>query len=197
MGLIYGVGIYERGKFSGYIHSKHTKEYAIWKRMLERCYCAKTQVKHPTYIGCSVSDNFKNFQYFAEWCQSQIGFGVKGYELDKDFISKGNKLYSEDTCFFIPQVVNVFIIKADRRRGKYPVGVSIDKKTGRFIARCRDGSEKKNSKYLGVYKTSEEAFQAYKTYKEALAKELAIKYERLVHPKVIEVLSNFTVNIEE
>ncbi len=193
--LVQGVGVSEKGKHLRTIGRKRTKEYILWQGMLERCYSAKLHARYPSYIGCEASDNFKNFQYFAEWCQSQIGFKSKDYQLDKDVVFKGNRLYSEDTSFFIPRQVNTFLTKRKGDRGSHPIGVDFYKVKGMYRATASDG--RSCSKHLGFYDTPEEAFHAYKVYKEALAKELAVKYEGLVHQKVIEALNNFTVEITD
>jgi len=190
-----GVGTYERGKFVAKIKGKATKEYYTWKGMLYRCYSKQFLDKNNTYIGCTASENFKNFQYFAEWCQSQVGFGKEGYHLDKDIVFKGNKLYSEDTCFFVPNSLNCFLVKNNSNRGKYPIGVGFKKDNNKFAVQCNDGSG--NIKHLGLYISKLEAFQAYKIYKEALAKELALRYKEMVHPKVVEALNNYIVEIQD
>ena len=83
--LVQGVGI-NNGKYTATVDGKRRKEYALWVNMLDRCYNDKYQIKHPTYIGCTVSDNFKYYAYFFEWCQTQIGFNTKGYHLDLSLI---------------------------------------------------------------------------------------------------------------
>lgn len=193
--LVQGVGVYEKGKYASKANGKHGKEYKLWQNMLERCYSEKLHARHPTYIGCEVSENFKNFQWFAEWCQAQIGFKLKDYQMDKDIFGKGNKLYSENTCFFIPRQVNTFLTKRKGDRGSHPIGVDFYKVKGMYRATASDG--RSLSKHLGFYNTPEEAFQAYKGYKESLAKELATKYEGMVHSKVVEALNNFTVEITD
>jgi hypothetical protein len=139
MELVYGVGVYERGVFVCSSEGNATKEYGLWVSMLARCYSTELQLKSPTYIDCEVSDDFKNFQYFAEWCNNQIGFGAKDYQLDKDLVFKGNKLYSSDTCFFVPKQVNMFPVKSDISRGIHPIGVTFDKNANKFNVRCKDG----------------------------------------------------------
>ena len=65
MQLIYGAGINDRS-CPAKIEGKNTKEYALWHSMLERCYSKPYLEKQPTYIGCSVSDNFKYYHLFHQ-----------------------------------------------------------------------------------------------------------------------------------
>lgn len=99
--LVGGVGVYVKGKYSCTSGGVTTKEYAIWQRLIQRAYNYEFHKRSPTYVGCSMSENFKNFQFFAEWCNGQVGFGNKGWHLDKDILLKGNKEYSESfVCSF-------------------------------------------------------------------------------------------------
>lgn len=82
-------------------------EYRFWHGMLVRCYDEVFQGKNPTYKNCGVSDNFKSYKYFYDWCQFQKGFGLHGWQLDKDLLGDGF-LYSEGNCVFIPQRLNSF-----------------------------------------------------------------------------------------
>jgi hypothetical protein len=43
--------------------------------------------------------------------------------LDKDILYKGNKIYSPDTCVFVPQEINALFVKNDANRGDLPIGV--------------------------------------------------------------------------
>ena len=72
------------GSCPAVISGKIVVEYSLWKNMLRRCYSVKTQSKQPTYIGCTVSDNFKDYSFFYKWVQQQVGFNLAGYQLDKD-----------------------------------------------------------------------------------------------------------------
>ena len=75
---VFGVGILGT-KYPSKINSRNTKEYDLWSSMLRRCYSDNSKKKRPTYEGCEVSDNFKSYEYFYEWCNKQIGFGNKDW----------------------------------------------------------------------------------------------------------------------
>ena len=64
---VYGVGYLGEGKYQVCINSKITRCYKTWQHMLERCYDEKYQLRKPTYKGCTVCEEWHNFQNFAEW----------------------------------------------------------------------------------------------------------------------------------
>jgi len=165
---IYGRGFIGEGRYKSGTTGKLTKEYNTWMAMMARCYDIKAQ--QPSYINCEVNPMWFNFQVFAEWANSQEGFGLKGWCLDKDLLLKGNKEYGPDSCCFIPYSLNnIFRIK---RSGKadpsLPKGVLL--RNGKFYA---SSSFDRKSEYLGKYDTKEDAFNAVKLYVELKVKYLA------------------------
>lgn len=192
--LLYGFGIGAR-KYPSSIAGKHTPEYRLWKAMLRRCYSEKERHLLPSYEGCSVSENFKSFDYFYEWCQEQIGFEIKGFALDKDILVKGNKLYSEDTCVFVPKAVNQLLITKSSCRGEYLIGVSFEKSRSKFVSKCSIGN--RNSHNLGRFATEIEAFQTYKTFKEAYIKQVAEQYKSQIDPRAYKALIEYEVHITD
>ncbi len=197
--LVQGVGISEKGEFARYtkVNGKKimTKEYQLWSSMLKRCYSEKCQQEQPTYLGCSVGENFKYFQRFAKWCQSQIGFGLEGWQLDKDILIRGNKVYSEDTCVFVPRKINCMLVKQSPSRGEFPIGVSWFKRDKNYKAQCNDGNG--TNKHLGYSATPEGAFQAYKEFKEVVIKRLAVEYIGTLDPRAYDALMKYEVNIND
>lgn len=169
---------------------KLIKEYTLWTDMLKRCYSSQSLINNPTYTNTNVSENFKNFNYFYEWCQNQIGFGNQNWQIDKDILLKNNKSYHEDLCVFVPQEINLLFCKANKIRGKWPIGVYL-RNHGKFEARCGNGLCK--NIYLGLFDTSEQAFQAYKLYKENLLKEFANKFQNSIDIRLYNSLINYTV----
>ena len=170
------------------------KEYQVWKGMLERCYSHKFQAKKPTYKGCTVSDSFKYYPYFKEWCEKQVGFNQEGWHLDKDILVKGNKVYSEDNCCFVPQEINRLFTKHGAKRGNHPIGVYHNKKSGRFAGMLSINGKGKS---CGEYVTAEEAFCAYKQAKEAYIKEFANKWKDQIDLRVYEALMKYEVEIND
>ena len=191
---VYGVGI-TGTKYQPTISGRNTKEYDLWKSMLRRCYSDGFKKKHPTYKDCEVSENFKSYEYFYDWCNKQIGFGVDGFELDKDLLIKGNKIYSEYSCIFIPVDVNLVLTKHTSLRGEHLIGVSWSKTHKAFISQvCKN---KGKSKHLGLFKTELEAFNAYKIAKESYLKELANKWKGEIDGRAYEALMSYEVEITD
>ena len=185
---VYGIGVL--GDEIAKVNGEHTSEYKRWSSMLMRCYDDKYHSKFQTYVGCSVSDNFKYFPYFKEWCNQQVGFNIEGFELDKDILVKGNKIYSEDTCCFVPREINSLFVKRKKSRGNFVLGVDYKKSVKKFRARC-------GNKYLGLFNTELEAFYVYKQAKEAHIKEVANKWKDQIDPRVYEALMNYQVEITD
>ena len=191
---VYGVGILG-AKYPPTISGRNTKEYDLWKSMLRRCYSDNFKNKHPTYKDCEVSDNFKSYEYFYEWCHKQVGFDVNGFELDKDLLIKGNKIYSEDSCVFIPADVNLVLTKRTSSRGQHLIGVCWHKKDNAFVAKVNKNKGKQE--HLGSFKTETEAFNAYKQAKESYIKELANKWKNKIDIRAYNALINYTVEITD
>lgn len=176
-----------------------SREYTLWCRSLRRCYNEKSLDASPTYKGCTVSENFRYFPYFKDWCSKQIGFDSKDdkgkpYVLDKDILVKGNKIYSEATCCFVPNDVNVIMTNSKSSRGKYPVGVTYEPRNGKYQATL---SLYGTNTSLGYYITIEDAFCVYKQAKEAYIKEVANKWKDRIDPRVYEALMNYQVEITD
>lgn len=189
-----GVGFVGLGKYSVSIDGVLTKEYTTWNSMINRCYGEKILNARPTYEDKFVRVDWHNFQNYAEWCQTATGFGEEGWHLDKDGIIKGNKIYSPDTCCFMPAELNMFFLNTSKVRGKYPIGVSFDPSKNKFSSSCcRDGKAIR----IGMFDNPEDAFAAYKSYKEQLARELAVKYSGKISYQLMEALNNYEVTIED
>ena len=167
--------------------------------MLKRCYDPKHQEKHPSYKGCKVEDYLLNFQHMGEWLDENY-YEVQGekMQLDKDILCKGNKVYSRETCIFVPQRINSLFVKCDKVRGKDPIGV-YQLPSGNYQVTCNNAYGKYI--YLGSYSTKEEGFQVYKQYKEKVIKEVIDSYEGKIpepfYSKLKTAMYNYKVEIDD
>ena len=195
----YGKGYLGEGKYKVSKNGKDTDEFKIYHHMLMRCYSPKYQEEKSTYKGCEVEEYLLNFQHMGEWIEKNY-YEVPGEImcLDKDILYKGNKVYSRNTCIFVPERINLLFTKSNKVRGDCPIGVRLTK-SGNYQARCNNGYGK--SIHLGTYSTKEKAFKAYKEYKEKVIKEVIDSYEgRIPEPfysKLKVAMYNYKVEIDD
>ncbi len=197
-----GVGYLGEGKYKAYDkNGRPTKCYTAWNHMLKRCYDVKFHKKEQTYINCSVTEEWLNFQNFAEWFyENYYEIENEVMSLDKDILCKGNKIYSPNNCMFVPKNINNLFIKRDKLRGEYPIGVYYNKQNKKFRAQCSvyDLEENKKKKiYLGLYDTPEQAFKFYKNFKEQYIKQVADYYKNQIPDKLYKAMYEYKVNIND
>ena len=163
--------------------------------MLERCYSLKKHEKFPTYKGCVIDKRWHNFQNFAKWFKENYNSEtMQGWHLYKDILVKGNKVYSPETCCFVPFEINTLILTNKGKRASLPIGIISSKNKKSFISRFNILGIKK---HIGVYSTVEEAFEAYKEAKENYIKEFADKWKDLIDSRVYQALQEYQVEITD
>lgn len=191
---VYGVGFMSDDCHSHDSNRKIIPTYNLWFGMMTRAYNPKYHEEKPTYKDVEVCEEWLHYKNFKFWCENQIGFGVKGFNLDKDILVKGNKIYSPDVCVFVPSEINSQLTKANSKRGAHPIGVSWHAEHEKFMACLRAEGK---TKHLGYYLTPEDAFEAYKVAKEAYLKKIADKYKEVVDPRVVKALYSYEVEITD
>ena len=75
--------------------------YTKWQGMLNRAYGASSS---KWYDNVTVSESFKHYHIFKQWYLTQ--YLEEGWELDKDLLLKGNKVYCASRCCFLPKEIN-------------------------------------------------------------------------------------------
>ena len=185
---IFGLGYIGEGKYKPSINGKHTKQYIRWHKMMQRCYGNENR---PTYKDVFVCDEWHCFQNFAKWYdENYYEIDGENIELDKDILFKGNKIYSLETCVFVPQCINLLFRHADR--GECPIGVEKDKRKN-IIKHYRVVF----FQFVKYYLTPEEAFESYKEHKEMYIKEVADKYKKYIPEKLYNAMYNYQVEITD
>lgn len=143
----------------------------------------KNTAGYPTYVG--VLNKFTDFQEFAEWSQSQVGYSTKEtcgkvWSLDKDIKGSGG-IYSPEDCIFVPQAVNKFLTLRNLDRGAYALGVYFveGRKEKNYRAQVNMGAEtNRKSKF---FSSEEEAHRFWQENKIIRGRELAAEYKGWHH----------------
>lgn len=190
-GLVYGVGVNDADYATQEYeilegerkHKWDCPYYIKWVAMLERCYSKRYHKLKPSYVGCSVCEDWKVFSKFRKWMKSQPW---EGLHLDKDILFEGNKIYSPDTCVFVPQEVNAFLSIGGVNKCGFPLGVSFNKDNRRYRARCSNPFTKRTD-HLGYFESPEEAHKAWRLRKYQIAVELS-KTNTELDPRVVAAL---------
>ena len=184
---VYSTGYIGFGNYSCTEKGKITKCYAVWSSMLERAYSEKWKIKYPSYLNVSVCEDWHNYQNFAKWFHKNYR---QGFALDKDILVRGNKIYSAETCCFVPPQINNLFLKREKGRGECLIGVSKHYKN--YMSEV---STKNGGIYLGTFKTEIEAFTAYKEAKEKNIKEVANEWKSEITQDCYNALVNYKIEI--
>lgn len=164
--------------------------YAAWVNMLTRAYSSSYHKRQPTYRDVIVCDEWLTFSNFRKWW---INNYIENYQLDKDLLFIGNKIYSPEACIYVPRWLNNFILDRKSSRGEYKVGVYKHKKNNNFIARCRNPKSKGGVEYLGVFDNDIKAHNAWLTRKLQIATELKPEMDSInikIYPNIVEIIKN-------
>lgn len=175
--------------FGVYNSSNYSVAYNKWRGVFVRCYNLSPKRINKAYTSCSVHPDWYNFQNFAKWFEENY---VEGFELDKDILFKGNKVYSAETCCFVPRKINNLFVSKKSKRGDYPIGSCMDGNKLKTVVNI-DGK----CVNLGRYTDVNEAFLSYKTAKENNIKNVANKYKSQITPECYNALMNWTIEIND
>lgn len=193
----YRPSVYGRG-YQGYgLYSpeNNVKAHIAWQGMHQRCYDEEVHRKFPSYAKHFVSEDWHNFQNFAEWFEEESSLIPENevWHLDKDLLRGVG--YSKETCVLLPKSINILLVKNDTRRGSTLIGVSFEQAKGKYRARCQNGTG--SAKHLGYFEKEIDAYFAYKAYKEAYIKSLADRYKTSLSQRAYEALINYEVQITD
>lgn len=191
--LIYGWGIND----VGYDVCKHETVngkrkciwmcpyYVKWRSMISRCFNSKYLANKPTYIDCTICEEWKYLSNFIEWVDSQPNKDWVNCQLDKDLLSYG-KCYSPQTCVFVDEITNQFIKESGNSRGYCLLGVCMTTSSIRpYKTQCRNPFNRDDRGYLGTFSNELKAHKAWQAKKHEYACQLA---ELQQDPRVAKAL---------
>lgn len=121
-----GVGFLGDGPYKTDINGKSTDAYSAWSLMLLRCYTKVNEAKNKFYDNVSVCEEWQNFQVFADWYYSNKPDHGDNWQIDKDIIKEGNKVYHPDFCRFVTPQENSEKALAKNWRFISPEGEAVE-----------------------------------------------------------------------
>lgn len=139
--LLYGVGIDDSTDSA----DTESWSYNTWKRMLESCYDENSTRSRASYADCTVKKCWHRFSDFRGWFDRNC---IAGHQLDKDILVPGNRVYSPDTCCFVPQYINLSVRWWRKKPRSGYSGVDA------FGSGFQAGITHKASKQIGEWRTS-------------------------------------------
>lgn len=192
--VVSDIGYLGIGNYTTSVNHQKTLSYKKWVDIIHRCY--RNSLNTLAYQECTVCDEWKNYQNFAQWFEENY-YEVPNItmSIDKDIIKKKNKIYCPEYCCFLPRNLNAIFERLNVcKRGKYPVGVSFSRVVKKFEAYTHKNGKKI---HLGFYHTPKEAFYVYKEYKESYIRDMADKYKQWLPDKVYQAMYAYEIDIND
>jgi len=178
------IGFIGYGKYN---FSINKKAYFTWAEMIRRCYDDNFKNNNKTYKNCSVHPDWHNFQNFAKWHEENY---IEGFELDKDLLFKGNKIYNDKNCCFLPKEINLLISNSRTKNSNFHCGVFKNKYS--FVSYLHINGKRK---HLGSFKTEQEAIDIYNINKKIEFKRIANKYKCFISESIYNLLISYKLDI--
>ena len=174
-----------------YKDKTHRKAHHRWKQMMDRCYNKNcNNYKYYGEKGVTVCKEWHNYDNFKKWYDEHI-YELKDetVHLDKDILIENNKIYSPETCIFVPNKINQIFKNYETKRRDLPIGVIYNEDSKKYIVRMSINGK---NKHIGSFKTKDEAYDCYlkkrrnttietiESYKDRIPKEVYIKLINIV-----------------
>lgn len=191
---VYGNGYIGEGKYKviDLENKKATIQYQYWHDMIKRSFDLKLKEKRPSYKDITCCNEWLSFQTFAKWFdENYYTVDDERIHLDKDILYKGNKIYSPETCIFVPARINELFTQ--QPKSKYGLPTGVDKlPSGKFRVRIATHGNNLN-KHFGVYDVLDEAINSYKINKKDYIITIANLYKDKIPLKLFIAMSKYEV----
>ena len=154
--------------------------YYLWYNVVRRGVRLKGN-----YESVDCCERWFKFSNFLEDLPHIDNFNMRerGWELDKDLLSKKKKMYSKETTCFLPREINN-CLAVSGKDSKFR-GVCYDNEIYKYFASTMlDGKRRR----FGSFKTYEEAHEKYKEVKSLEVKRLAEKYKENLSERTYNAL---------
>lgn len=163
--------------------------------------CTNTYWKnHEWYKNTKMCDEWKyNMYSFYDWVNDGQFYtieGEKSVHLDKDILGRvtgKEKLYSPETCLFVPASINTFFGGTSGNTNGVPIGVEKIPDTNKYKV------SNKAFKINDIFDTPEKAWECWREHKEAQKIAIADKYynQNLIPKKVYDAIMRYEFRITD
>ena len=191
---IHGWGIIDCKAVDEY--GKTLKSFDTWRSMIQRTKDLKFKEKNKAYKDADCCDEWQYYSNFKKW-YDESWYDVNTGDrmcLDKDILTKGNKLYSPETCIIVPEPINILFTYKRGLDNGLPCGIYYDKSRDKYVAQIQSNNKNMN---LGRFNTPEEAFYTYKEAKEKEIKRVADLYKDKIPQKLYNAMYNYEIEITD
>lgn len=188
---VYGIGYFGEGIHKSSENNKMSHKYKTWHGMMRRCYDEEFRKRSKAYSEVTVCTEWHNYQNFGNWYEKNY-YTIDGeqMQLDKDILIKGNRVYSPETCIFVPSRINGIFTKDSQTssKGLPPLTFYEPERTKKYVVRSHD-------EYIGSFKTIEEAVKASNRYKEIMYKSAAYEYKGKIPEKLYKAMLDYAMDV--
>lgn len=185
--------------FLGCKKVKNREAYRCWVHMLHRCYNEIRLKQAPAYKGCTVCEEWHNYTNFEKWYEENYyTIDDEIMCLDKDILVKGNRVYSPNTCIFVPTRINTLFEKRNKSKYGMPIGVIQRRENKHAIsyrAKCRNVYGKRITSK--TFNNQTDCFYEYKRIKEETFKEAANLYKDKIPKKLYVAMCNWIIEEDD
>lgn len=128
-----------------------------WCRMLQSC----NTLKYKVCLDWTRASNFKEWYDANNKNHIEDVLGID-YILDCNILKPNSKMYSPETCAYIPESLHTLFKDFNRFEGQYKGGSSFVADKNKYAVNIRIGGK---HKHLGFFDTEEEAQNKYRAEK--------------------------------
>lgn len=164
------------------------KAYGVWYHILRK-------VKNDPDNN-KICEEWKDYNNFLEWYDKNY-YSVDGekMELVKDFFDKENKLYSPDTCIFVPyRIIRLLQGSKANSNTKLPTGVGKKKNSDTYYSTCAiiKNGKKTTIRHSG-FNTPKEAYKQYVKDRKKYIKDVSEAYRYDIPEKLYYAIIDWEI----
>lgn len=188
--------ILNKGYYCSENVDRKSEEFKRWYGMLTRCYAKGGKGLH-YYKDVTVCEEWLDFEKFASWMKEQPYAYEEGFVLDKDLTVLGSRVYSPETCCFVPTQVNTILnVRFFNKTQNCPEGVVYKPSLNKYKMWTALTRNDENIEYKD---TAEEAFAEYKAFAEDYIKTSSKTWfdKGIISPIIYNNLNNFSIPKKE